>query len=57
VEVDTEIRHVTEPGANLFLELGFEAEEAEGLQAVSRAQIDATRVLKQQLMEALFGVD
>lgn len=55
VKVDTEIRHVTKPGANLFLELGFETEEAERLQSVSRAQIDTTRVLKQQLMEALSG--
>lgn len=55
MEVDTAIRHVTKPGANLFLELGFEAEETERLQAVSRAQIDATWVLKQQLMEALSG--
>ena len=26
--IDTKIRHVTKPGANLFLELGFPAEEA-----------------------------
>jgi len=26
--IDTKIRHVTKPGANIFLELGFSAEEA-----------------------------
>ncbi len=26
MKIDTEIRHVTKPGANLFLELGFPAE-------------------------------
>ena len=25
MKIDTEIRHVTKPGANLFLELGFHA--------------------------------
>lgn len=28
MKIDTESQHVTRPGANLFLELGFEAEEA-----------------------------
>lgn len=27
MKIDTQIRDVTGPGANLFLELGFEAEE------------------------------
>lgn len=26
--IDTEVRHITKPGANLFLELGFDATEA-----------------------------
>jgi predicted XRE-type DNA-binding protein len=51
--IDTEIRHVTKPGANLFLELGFSAEEAKRLQAASRQQINATRQLKEQLMAEL----
>jgi predicted XRE-type DNA-binding protein len=50
---DTEIRHVTRPGANLFLELGFSPEEAKRLQAASRKQINDTRLLKQQLMDEL----
>jgi len=51
--IDTEIRHVTKPGANLFLELGFAPEEAERLHAASRNQINDTRLLKQQLMGEL----
>ena len=53
MKIDTEIRHVTKPGANLFLELGFAPAEARRLQAASRKQINDTRLLKQQLMEEL----
>ncbi len=53
MKIDTKIRHVTKPGANLFLELGFTPEEARRLQAASRKQINDTRLLKQQLMEEL----
>jgi len=28
MKIDTEIRHVTKPGANLFLELGFAPDAA-----------------------------
>jgi len=48
--IETEIRHVTKAGANLFLELGFPAAEARKLLAASRKQINDTRALKQQLM-------
>ena len=51
--IDTKIRHVTKPGANIFLELGFAPAEARRLQAASRKQINDTQVLKQQLMDAL----
>ena len=51
--IDTKIRHVTKPGANLFLELGFAPAEARRLQAASRKQINDTQLLKQQLMDAL----
>ena len=53
MKIDTEIRHVTKPGANIFLELGFPPAEAKRLHAASRKQINDTRRLKQQLMEAL----
>lgn len=53
MKTDTEIRHVTKPGANLFLELGFAPAEAKRLQTASRQQINDTQLLKQQLMEEL----
>jgi len=31
--IDTEIRHITKAGANIFLELGFSAPEAKRLHA------------------------
>jgi predicted XRE-type DNA-binding protein len=51
--IDTEIRHVTKGGSNLFLELGFTAAEAKKLHAASRKQFNDTRLLKQQLMAEL----
>ncbi len=51
--IDTEVRHITKAGANLFLELGFPPAEAKRLQAASRKQINDTRALKQQLMTEL----
>jgi predicted XRE-type DNA-binding protein len=53
MKVDTEIRHVTKPGANLFLELGFSPDEAKRLHAASRKQINDTLRLKKQLMTEL----
>ena len=55
MKIDTEVRHITKPGANLFLELGFPPAEAKRLQAASRRQINDTLLLKQQLMEELSG--
>ena len=51
--IDTKIRHVTKPGANVFLELGFSADEAKRLYAASQKQINDTRLLKEQLMTEL----
>ena len=53
MKIDTEIRHVTKPDANLFVELGFTPDEAKRLQAASRKQINDARLLKRQLMEEL----
>jgi predicted XRE-type DNA-binding protein len=53
LNIDTQIRHVTKPGANLFLKLGFSAAEAKRLHAASRKQIRDTLRLKQQLMTEL----
>jgi predicted XRE-type DNA-binding protein len=51
--IDTRIRHVTKPGSNLFLELGFSADEAARLHAASQQEINDIRLLKEQLMEEL----
>lgn len=51
--IDTEIRHVTKPGANLFLELGFEPDDAARFYAESRQAINDTKALKEQLMDEL----
>lgn len=53
MNVGTKIRHVTKADANLFLELGFPAEEAARLQAAAKQQINDTQLLKEQLMSAL----
>ena len=57
MKVDTKIRHVTKPGANLFVELGFAPAKARRLQAVSRKQINDIQLPKQQLMEELSHLD
>lgn len=51
--IDTEIRHVTPAGANLFAELGIEAAEAQRLNTALRAEIDQALLLKRQLMDEL----
>ncbi len=53
MKIDTKIRHVTKPGVNLFLELGFAPAEARRLHAASRKQINDTQLLKRQLMTEL----
>jgi len=55
MKIDTEIRHVTKPGANLFEELGFSPDEAKRLNEASKKQINDTQALKEQLMEELVG--
>lgn len=51
--IDTQIRHTTPAEANIFLELGFEPEEAARFQAESDQQINDALALKKQLMEEL----
>ena len=53
MKIDTEIRHLTNPSANLFLELGFSADEAQHLHAASLGEIDDMHLLKSQLMSEL----
>lgn len=52
-KIDTQVRHVTKPGANLFAELGFSPDDARRYQAESRERIDHTLALKEQLMGEL----
>jgi predicted XRE-type DNA-binding protein len=53
MKIDTSVRRVTKPGANIFLELGFAPAEARRLHAASRKQINETQRLKRQLMDEL----
>ncbi|MCY1375552.1 hypothetical protein D9M69_629760 [compost metagenome] len=43
MKTDTAIRHVTPPGTNLFLELGFAPAKARRLQVASHKQIVKTQ--------------
>jgi predicted XRE-type DNA-binding protein len=52
-KIDTSVRHVTKPGANLFVELGFSPNDAKRFQAESRERIDHALELKEQLMGEL----
>lgn len=49
IEIDSEIRHVTPPGANLFQELGFPPAEAQRLQAASQKQINTQKTPKRDI--------
>ena len=51
--IDTEVRHITKPGANLFLELGFDETEAAHFHAESQQRISDTKLLKERLMDEL----
>ncbi|MCX5590706.1 helix-turn-helix domain-containing protein [Alcaligenes endophyticus] len=53
MNINTEIRHTTKAGSNIFLELGFPPEEAKRLQAESKQQINDTQLFKEQLMAEL----
>lgn len=53
MSIDTEIRHVTKAGSNIFLELGFDAVEAEQFQEELQQHVNNTIALKEQLMTEL----
>jgi predicted XRE-type DNA-binding protein len=53
MNIDTEVRHITKPKANLFLNGGFNASEAVRFQNESHQNISDTKVLKEQLMDEL----
>ena len=48
LKIDTEVRHLTKPGTNLFEELGLAPGEAKRLHVAARKQIDDTRLQKQK---------
>lgn len=50
VKIDTESRHITKAGDNIFADLGFEPTEAAMLLAQSKADIARTKEIKKQLM-------
>lgn len=50
VKIDTQIRHITPAGTNVFLDLGFSGEEAERLLADSTNEIANAIAIKEQLM-------
>jgi predicted XRE-type DNA-binding protein len=51
--IDTKSRHVTSAGGNVFLDLGFEPEEAAALQAESKRVISEKLAIKESLMGEL----
>jgi len=53
MKFDTESRHRTKAGGNVFLDLGFPPKEAKRLLACADAQIDVAVRLKQQLMDEI----
>lgn len=53
MKVDTQIRHVTLPGDNIFSDLGFPPEEAARLLEASDREITQARLMKEQLMAEL----
>ena len=53
IEIDTKIRHVTNSGTNLFLDLGIEPEEAERCHIESRQHINHLLSIKNDLITEL----
>ncbi len=53
MRIDTDIRHITKAGTNLFLELAFPPEKAHRLHLASQQHIHDTRLLKEPLMTEL----
>ncbi|WP_437610120.1 helix-turn-helix domain-containing protein [Erwinia sp. V71] len=49
-KIDTQSRHVTKAGGNVFADLGFAPDEAASMLAESKAEMARTDELKRQLM-------
>lgn len=52
-KTDSDIRHVTPSGGNVFADLGFDKPEAETIHADSLREIENTLAIKEQLMEEI----
>ncbi len=52
-KTDSDIRHVTPSGGNVFADLGFHKQDAEKFYADSLNEIENTLAIKQQLMEEI----
>lgn len=52
MNIDTNVTHITKSGRNIFLELGFDEEEALLFNTQSK-KINDAHVLKEQLMNEL----
>ena len=53
MNIDTNVTHITKSGSNIFLELGFDEEEALLFNTQSQKNINDAQVLKEQLMSEL----
>jgi len=54
-EIDVQIRHITPADGNVFLDLGFDPEEAAALHADSQSKIAQEIAIKEQLMKEISG--
>ena len=55
MNIDTESRHITSAGGNIFADLGFEPEEAATLKAESDRIITEKLAIKESLMTEIAG--
>jgi hypothetical protein len=55
MSIDTECRHITPAGGNIFADLGFEAEEAATLKAESDSIIAEKLTIKESLMTRYYS--
>lgn len=51
-KTDSDIRHVTPSGGNVFADLGFHKQDAEKFYADSLSEIENTLAIKEQLGDA-----
>ena len=52
-KIETDIRHITSAGGNIFADLGFDEQDAAELHADSLRKIENTLAIKEKLMEEI----